>query len=135
MQVRKLLAKKLDLEGEAIVVSEGVVGLDDMVIETKMPKTLLHKLAKSYIPHFNYSTYYSNQESASMLEDELSSIFTYDADLYLTRLEYLRQADIMIGHDWLQDDPSLLEIYPWHLHLYNFVDSFRSEYRNSRGRL
>jgi hypothetical protein len=53
----------------------------------------------------------------------------------LTKLDLLKDIDIFVGHEWVPENPGLLEVYPFHLHLKNFVDNFRQKYQMSRGRL
>ena len=52
-----------------------------------------------------------------------------------SRLEVLKNADIFLGNNWILERDDLLGIYPYHVHLQNYVDSFRTEYYESRGRL
>ena len=43
--------------------------------------------------------------------------------------------DIFLGNNWILEREDLLGVYPYHVHLQNYVDSFRAEYHESRGRL
>lgn len=52
-----------------------------------------------------------------------------------TRLEKLKNVDIFLDNKWVLDRDGLLDVYPYHVHLQNYVKSFRSEYSESRGRL
>lgn len=52
-----------------------------------------------------------------------------------SRLEMLQNVDIFLGNNWILEREDLLGVYPYHVHLQNYVDSFRSEYHESRGRL
>lgn len=52
-----------------------------------------------------------------------------------TRLEKLKNVDIFLGNPWVLERDGLLDVYPYHVHLQNYVKSFRSEYSESRGRL
>jgi hypothetical protein len=56
-------------------------------------------------------------------------------DFALARLEYLADLDIFLGHDWILERADLRDLYPYHLHLKNFVELFRRRYRVERGRL
>jgi len=59
-----------------------------------------------------------------------------EAPSYLfTRLEKLKNVDIFLGNKWIFERDDLLEVYPYHVHLKNYVKSFRREYSKSRGRL
>jgi len=53
----------------------------------------------------------------------------------LSRLEILKNVDIFLGDIWVLERDDLLGIYPYHVHLQNYVKSFRVEYQKSRGRL
>jgi hypothetical protein len=52
-----------------------------------------------------------------------------------SRLEMLDNVDIFLGNNWVLEREDLLAVYPYHVHLQNYVESFRAEYRESRGRL
>jgi hypothetical protein len=52
-----------------------------------------------------------------------------------SRLEMLKNVDIFLGNNWVMERDDLLGVYPYHVHLQNYVDSFRVEYQESRGRL
>ncbi len=53
----------------------------------------------------------------------------------LSRLEMLRNVDIFLGNNWVLEREDLLGVYPYHVHLQNYVNSFRETYQQSRGRL
>lgn len=53
----------------------------------------------------------------------------------LARLEVLADLDIFLGHDWILEREDLSALYPYHLHLKNFVETFRRQYRVQKGRL
>ena len=52
-----------------------------------------------------------------------------------SRLEILKNMDIFLGNKWILERDDLLGVYPYHVHLQNYVKSFRVEYDKSRGRL
>jgi len=52
-----------------------------------------------------------------------------------SRLEMLQNVDIFLGNNWILEREDLLGVYPYHVHLQNYVDSFRAVYHESRGRL
>ena len=54
---------------------------------------------------------------------------------FLTKLDLLRDADLFLGNDWLGKRPDLLAVYPYHLHLQNFIEIFRRQYKQHEGRL
>ena len=47
----------------------------------------------------------------------------------------LENVDIFLGNNWVLEREDLLGVYPYHIHLKNYVESFRAEYQESRGRL
>jgi len=51
------------------------------------------------------------------------------------RLEKLKNVDIFLGNKWIIEREDLLDVYPYHVHLKNYIKSFRTEYSQSRGRL
>jgi hypothetical protein len=58
-----------------------------------------------------------------------------DGELPLMRLEFLKQADIFGGQEWILSRPDLLEIYPFFHHVNHFVREFRLDYQTRRTRL
>jgi hypothetical protein len=56
-------------------------------------------------------------------------------DFLLTRVYGLANLDIYVGPGWIASRPDLLEVYPYELHLRNYVRVFRRQYRTERGRL
>ena len=86
--------------------------------------------------------HYSKLKSRSDINVELSHTQSQDdAELlqspsYLfTRLEKLKNVDIFLDNKWVLERDGLLDIYPYHVHLQNYVKSFRSEYSENHGRL
>jgi hypothetical protein len=56
-------------------------------------------------------------------------------DYLLTRLYGLDAVDLYLDPGWIASRPDLLEVYPYQRHLKNFVQTFRRQYRQERGRL
>jgi hypothetical protein len=56
-------------------------------------------------------------------------------DFYFTRLHSLANLDVFLDHAWVAARTDLLDVYPYHLHLRNYVSTFRKQYRGERGRL
>ena len=86
--------------------------------------------------------HYSKLKSRSDINVELNLAQSQDdtellqTPSYLfTRLEKLKNVDIFLGNKWVLERDGLLDVYPYHVHLQNYVKSFRSEYSESRGRL
>lgn len=58
-----------------------------------------------------------------------------EPDYLLTRLEKLKNIDIFLDNSWVLEREDLLDVYPYHVHLQNYVNSFRDEYKDKHGRL
>lgn len=56
-------------------------------------------------------------------------------DFLLTRLDVLRQSDPFVAGAPALAEPRLLDVYPFHYHLFNLVTAFRRAYVRQRGRL
>ena len=52
-----------------------------------------------------------------------------------SNLEMLENVDIFLGNNWVLEREDLIDVYPYHVHLQNYVKSFRAEYQKGRGRL
>ena len=63
------------LSGKSLDVSQVSLIHEDSSKESKLPKKVVMGLAKSLVPHFNYSTYYSNQKTSSINPDDLAEEF------------------------------------------------------------
>jgi hypothetical protein len=57
------------------------------------------------------------------------------SDFLLTRLYGLESFDIYLEPGWIAERPDLLDVYPYQLHLKNYVSTFRRQYRLEKGRL
>jgi hypothetical protein len=96
---------------------------------------LYKRLAALLADGFGYGRLTSNESISARPEDATMLAAFGDPALFLTKLELLRDADLFLGNEWLTDRPDLLEVYPYHLHLKNFVEVFRRQYKLHRGRL
>jgi hypothetical protein len=56
-------------------------------------------------------------------------------DYLLSRLYGLENVDLYLDPSWIATRPDLLEVYPYQRHLKNYVQMFRRQYKNERGRL
>ena len=56
-------------------------------------------------------------------------------DFLFSRLYGLASLDIYLEPGWLAGRPDLLQVYPYELHLRNYVKVFRRQYLQNRGRL
>jgi hypothetical protein len=96
---------------------------------------LYRQLASVLAPGFSY-TALASRESRAGRQEEAAAFAALDRPGYLlAKAELLRDADIFLGHQWIDERADLQEIYPYHLHLTNFVEVFRQRYQLVRGRL
>jgi len=97
---------------------------------------MARQLASLLAPGFYYGRLTS--EASSMQRDEegipFASLFK-GRDFLLSKVEYLRGADLFLGEDQLGGRADLYEVYPYHLHTKTFVEVFRRQYTLRRGRL
>lgn len=52
-----------------------------------------------------------------------------------SRLDILKNVDIFLGNSWVLEREDLLDVYPYHVHLKNYVNTFREKYQERHGRL
>ena len=100
--------------------------------------TMYNEFAKVLENQFHYSKLTSRsditieRESSGLPDDKkLLEEPTY----LLSRLEVLKNVDIFLGNSWVLEREDLLKVYPYHVHLKNYVNSFRAKYEKNRGRL
>jgi hypothetical protein len=86
-------------------------------------------------PGFGYGRLTSNQAVGAAPEEAALAETFRQPVFWLTKLDLLRDADLFLGNDWLAERPDLLEVYPYHLHLQNFIEIFRRQYKQHEGRL
>jgi hypothetical protein len=121
------------LDGERLAVRE--VRMKPLVGDGGSQIRLYKQLAALMAPGFGYGRLTSNQAfGATPEEAALADSFRQSA-FWLTKLDLLRDADLFLGNDWLARRPDLLDVYPYHLHLQNFIEIFRRQYRQHEGRL
>ncbi|MEO1336349.1 MAG: hypothetical protein AAFV29_11930, partial [Myxococcota bacterium] len=93
------------------------------------------QLAQLLAPGFAYGRLQSEQSLVESDAEAAAALqFATPSDL-LTKLELMHEADIFLGHSWIDDRPDLLAVYPYHVHLKNFVEAFRRHYQHARSRL
>ena len=125
--------RTLAFGGERFAVRE--VRMPPLVGDGGSQIRLYKQLAALMAPGFGYGRLTSNQAIAATPEEAaLAEAFRQPA-FWLTRLDLLRDADLFLGNDWLARRPDLLEVYPYHLHLQNFIEVFRRQYKQHEGRL
>jgi hypothetical protein len=94
-----------------------------------------HQVAAMLVPSFHYGNLLSDASTSELLESGVDAKFFSGKSGFLSRLDYLADVDILLGNEWIEERDDLLDVYPWHVHLQNYVQLFRSRYRSSRGRL
>ncbi|MCG8423752.1 MAG: hypothetical protein MJE77_38130 [Proteobacteria bacterium] len=96
---------------------------------------LYHQLAMLLARGFRYGRLVSRESVATgETSEHIANVLAQPSYLF-TKLELLRDADLFLGHEWIDGRPDLLDVYPYHLHLNNFVNLFRQYYQRERGRL
>jgi hypothetical protein len=120
--------RELTLEGQRFTAPEARVPIADSDDAHKYVASML-------VPSFHYGNLLSEASSGDPLAAGVDAKFFTGQYGYLSRLDYLKDVDIFLGHDWIEERPDLMEVYPYHVHLGNYVATFRSRYRAERGRL
>lgn len=91
-------------------------------------------VARLLVNGFHYGSFMSEagleESSAAGLESTFAS-----SDFLLTRAYELESIDLYLDPGWIKNRPDLLEVYPYGRHLKNYVEVFRRQYRQQRGRL
>jgi hypothetical protein len=99
---------------------------------------MYNELAKLLEDSFHYSQFSSRSDmDIQGTREQLgrNSKTLEDPKYLFSRLEMLRNVDIFLDNNWVFERDDLLGVYPYHVHLQNYVDSFRAAYRENRGRL
>lgn len=88
------------------------------------------------------SFHYSQLTSRSEVKIEGVTKETPDVEQFLekpsylmARLDILKNVDIFLGNSWVLEREDLLKVYPYHVHLQNYVNKFREKYQERHGRL
>jgi len=87
---------------------------------------------------FHYSKLSSRSDINVELERKDSADeanFLDNQSYLLARLEVLKNVDIFLGNSWVLERDDLLKLYPYHVHLQNYVTNFRQVYADDHGRL
>jgi hypothetical protein len=127
---RQRLTHRLEYRGQVLIASElGVEGLGTRPEVLELYPQLATVLAPGFAPFGAGQGLNSNVDS-SVVGELLDA-----SDFPLSRLENLAGINIFEEHGWLQGREELLDVYPFHIHLHEFVRAFRAYYSRMRGRL
>ncbi len=100
---------------------------------------IYQQFAKALNRNFHYSHYKSrsnlNVETDAADKQTDDNQFLLEDNYVLSRLFVLNDVDIFLENDWVLERKDLLEVYPFHVHQQNYIDSFRIEYQQDHGRL
>ncbi len=99
---------------------------------TATPPEVYKNVATLLAPGFRYGQLLSDEAAEADMIDQRQLT---QSDYPLAQLEVLRDADVFVGNEWLQEQTNLLSVYPAHQHLENLVTLFRRQYAVQRGRL
>ncbi len=84
---------------------------------------------------FNYGRLLSRSSLSDGEEVLVTEEMVTQDDFRFTRVVFLEEIDVFLNPYWLLEREDILEIYPYYLHLTHFVNSFRNNYAQGRGRL
>jgi hypothetical protein len=99
---------------------------------------MYNEFAKVLDSRFHYSKLTSRSDiNAELKSSDLpdNNRLLQEPTYLLSRLEVLNNVDIFLGNNWVLEREDLLKVYPYHVHLQNYVNSFRAIYDQNRGRL
>lgn len=125
-------SSSIELEGQKLAVEE-------LTVAPSAPGATLYvdrydAVASLLTRGFHYGALLSEaaleQAGGEGLEPSLSR-----KDFPMSRLFGVEGVDIYLAPSWLAKRADLLEVYPYQLHLRNYVKVFRGQYRRERGRL
>ena len=104
--------------------------------ESDSQVSMYKEFSKALENRFHYSKLTSRSDINIEIGNGPIDKSSFDDPSYLfTRLERLKNVDIFLDNKWILERDDLLDVYPYHVHLKNYVESFRSEYSKSHGRL
>jgi len=125
--------RTIELDGEQLAVRDA--RMLPLAADGGSQIRLYKRLAELFADGFGYGRLTSNESFGAQAADATMVAAFRAPSFQLTKLDLLRDADLFLGNEWLTDRPDLLEVYPYHLHLKNFVEIFRRQYKLHRGRL
>ena len=99
---------------------------------------MYNELSKVLEDRFHYSqlTSRSDVEIAGVSSDaSVKEKYLEEPSYLFSRLDILKNVDIFLGNSWVLEREDLLDVYPYHVHLQNYVNTFRTKYQERHGRL
>jgi hypothetical protein len=127
------LEHRVELAGESLTVRELRVpraGADPHGLYVDRYQRVARLLARD----FRYDALLSEAGIDAQLSDTIERSYS-GGDFALARLDYLASVDVFATGGWSSKREDLLDVYPYYLHLSNFVSLFRRSYERERGRL
>ena len=100
--------------------------------------SMYNELSKALEGRFHYSqlTSRSDVKIEGVSSDASDKQQYLEEPSYLfARLDILKNVDIFLGNSWVLERQDLLDVYPYHVHLKNYVNTFRAKYQERHGRL
>jgi hypothetical protein len=100
--------------------------------------SMYNELSKLLDDRFHYSQLTSRSDvKIEGVTNEVPDVekFLEEPAYLFTRLDILKNVDIFLGNNWVLERDDLLKVYPYHVHLQNYVDIFREKYEERHGRL
>ena len=86
--------------------------------------------------HYSQLTSRSDVKIEGVSSDASANEKYLEEPSYLfARLDILKNVDIFLGNSWVLEREDLLGVYPYHVHLKNYVNTFRAKYQERHGRL
>ncbi len=93
------------------------------------------RIATLMAPSFHYGALLSEAGLSSIDPAQGMNEAFAGKDFLLSRAHSLSSVDVFLEPEWLAQRADLLEVYPYHVHLKNYVRLFRQQYLLGKGRL
>ncbi len=127
---------KFSLKDTDFTVATRYFPMQDNVGESQI--SMYNEFSKVLENRFHYSqlTSRSDVKIEGLSSDATDNEKYLEEPSYLfARLDILKNVDIFLGNSWVLEREDLLGIYPYHVHLKNYVNTFRAKYQERHGRL
>ena len=103
--------------------------------EQWIPRSWYFAVADLLSEGFRYGSFSSKENAVRSIEQKALLTQFSETEYLLSKLDVLKNVDVMMESDWLLSQGALMEVYPYYLHLYNMIEVFRRKYRTRWGRL